>query len=246
MPFPAAVVPAPRPECPLIIHPGSPEWWHSFENTGITSITCVEMAPSFLDMCLAAFGDGVGCKACSNTSPTDGPNNITYRQFYATPIVVADLFYSNAIDIHMLGFSCCRQLKRIVLPRALSTIHSMAFAWCTSLVDITFPESLVCIGEHAFMGCKELVRVHLPENLVELGQHAFSYCKKLTTVKFGSKLKKLHLNTFLNCPSLKSLSLPPTLLCVDGLGYSGGSLYIEATAATVFHNTTVPCVITHE
>ncbi len=62
------------------------------------------------------------------------------------------------------AFSCCKKLKKIVLPSSLKTIGKESFALCSNLKEIHIPMSVQSIGSLAFYGCGTLEKITVDQN----------------------------------------------------------------------------------
>ena len=62
------------------------------------------------------------------------------------------------------AFSCCKKLRKIVLPSSLRTIGEESFALCNNLKEIHIPMSVDSIGSLAFYGCGALERITVDKN----------------------------------------------------------------------------------
>ncbi len=57
------------------------------------------------------------------------------------------------------GFTDCKNLTSVTIPKSVTAIGKCAFLDCTGLGSITIPDSVTSIGSHAFSGCSVLTAV---------------------------------------------------------------------------------------
>ena len=102
-------------------------------------------------------------------------------------------------------FDECRNLERVRIGNAVTTIGSHAFSYCTSLTSITIPDGVTTIGEGAFSFCTGLTAVTIPDSVTTIGTYAFAGCTSLTTVTFGnnSQLTTIGDGAFYECNELQ-------------------------------------------
>ena len=67
-----------------------------------------------------------------------------------------------------------RKLRKLVLPRSVTTIEKSTFQCCALLTHVTLPDTLTSIGPCAFSGCALLSHIHLPKSIVSIGHDAFA------------------------------------------------------------------------
>lgn len=79
------------------------------------------------------------------------------------------------------SFSGCTSLSQLLLNDGLTTIHNNTFSGCTSLPRVVFPETIRQIQNNAFQNCSELKSIYLP-NVEYIGYYAFDGCAKLDTI----------------------------------------------------------------
>lgn len=106
-------------------------------------------------------------------------------------------------------------------------IPLLIFADCKNLKSISFNANVQKIGDYAFSGCTALGSasngaVELPNNCTEIGCEAFSECTGMKNVTFKNALKTIGSKAFYKCTSLTGLSF--------GEGYSDLTFGDEAFA----------------
>ena len=65
------------------------------------------------------------------------------------------------------------------IPEGICTIQDYAFSCCSNLKQIILPESLQEIGYEAFEHCEELTDLYIPSAVSYIGDYAFDDCPKL-------------------------------------------------------------------
>ena len=79
-------------------------------------------------------------------------------------------------------FDGCSALKRVTLPKSVTTIADDVFQSCNALESVNLPEGLTSIGDSAFWGCKSLKKIEFPASLKNIGKQAFNMCESLEGV----------------------------------------------------------------
>lgn len=97
-------------------------------------------------------------------------------------------------------------------------IDKNAFINCSHITGIDIPEGVTTIGAAAFHGCKSLSALHFPASLTDIGASSFGECYKLSNVTFaaGSMLSTIGLNAFDACRLITSITLPTSVINIDG------------------------------
>ena len=117
---------------------------------------------------------------------------------YATYFTEYDKIGKNA-------FSCCNSLKRLTLPKDITSIEQSAFFGCTGLMSITIPSYVTSISKYAFDGCSSLTSIELPNSLTTIEESAFYGCTSLTSVTLTSNLTSIGSYAFIGCSQLKEV-----------------------------------------
>ena len=81
--------------------------------------------------------------------------------------------------------SATPKIKKIVIPKTVTTIGDYTFLNCSGLTSIDIPNSVTTIGAIAFYGLKGLTSIDIPNSVTTIGDEAFRYCDNLTEVKVG-------------------------------------------------------------
>ena len=85
-----------------------------------------------------------------------------------------------------------QNIKSYVIPSIVTSIGDSAFSWCSSLSELVIPSSVTSIGDSAFT-CSSLSELVIPSSVTSIGDWAF----------FG-------------CSSLKYISIPKSVICLNG------------------------------
>ena len=100
-------------------------------------------------------------------------------------------------------------MKKIVLPKGLTSIERWTFSGCEMLEEIILPEGITSIDNYAFDGCSRLKSIVVPENVQYIGNAAFSSCRALIQVIFTSEVPPIvGLDVFENCPGTLQILIP--------------------------------------
>jgi len=99
------------------------------------------------------------------------------------------------------SFSNKTKLKKIILPKALTSIGNMAFEYCSELENIEFPNGLTSIGNYAFLYCSKMTGdLFFPETLSTIGQWAFTCCFGIIgNISIPKSLQEIGGSAFLGC-----------------------------------------------
>lgn len=99
-------------------------------------------------------------------------------------------------------------VKRIILPRTLTTIPSYTFA--ESIIEEVYCyDALTYIRSYAFNKCSKLRQINLPECVLSIGDYAFESCTSITSIAFPSTLTSIGISGFSGCTQLGVISFAP-------------------------------------
>ena len=127
------------------------------------------------------------------------------RAFFQHPNIQEVICHDGVEKIEQLAFSCCRSLRRVIMP-GVKIIEKSAFYGCSALTYIECGK-LERIEYAAFSHCESLNSINLPSIKI-VGERAFSCDKDLTNVKFGKDLESIGYRTFFGCRSLEHITIP--------------------------------------
>lgn len=87
-----------------------------------------------------------------------------------------ETYFTEYDKIGKNAFSSCNSLKRLTLPKDITSIEQSAFFGCTGLMSITIPSYVTSISKYAFWGCSSLTSIELPNSLTTIDEAAFMKC----------------------------------------------------------------------
>ena len=64
-----------------------------------------------------------------------------------------ETYFTEYNKIGKYAFCSCNNLKRLTLPKDITSIEQSAFFGCSGLTSITIPSSVTAIGKWSFSGC---------------------------------------------------------------------------------------------
>jgi hypothetical protein len=116
-----------------------------------------------------------------------------------------ETYFTEYDKIGKNAFSSCNSLKRLTLPKDITSIEQSAFFGCTGLMSITIPSYVTSISKYAFWGCGSLTSIELPNSLTTIEESAFEGCTSLTSVTLTSNLTSIESSAFIGCSQLKEV-----------------------------------------
>ena len=119
-----------------------------------------------------------------------------------------ETYFTEYNKIGKYAFCSCNNLKRLTLPKDITSIEQSAFFGCSGLTSITIPSSVTAIGKWSFSYCSNLANVTLSSNITSIGSSAFQDCsslKNLTISKEVTSIKDIALNNSYNWLELESV-----------------------------------------
>lgn len=120
------------------------------------------------------------------------------------------------------AFFKCAGLKSVVIPDGLTDIGSGAFFGCSGLYDINIPDSVVSVGGNAFKDTSWFYAK--PAGMVYAGKVAYKYkgsADNDKTISVSSGTKGIASNAFSDCGSLKSITIPKSVIRIGEEAFSG-------------------------
>ena len=104
------------------------------------------------------------------------------------------------------AFRSCSKLKRIEIPKTVTSIATDAFSG-SGIEQIVLPPKLTRISNNAFAG-SNLEEITVPEAVKIIGRQAFYGCRQLKKVILPANLKKIDVGVFKDCINLTEINIP--------------------------------------
>ena len=134
-----------------------------------------------------------------------------------------ETYFTEYNKIGKYAFCSCNNLKRLTLPKDITSIEQSAFFGCSGLTSITIPSSVTAIGKWSFYDCSGLTSVDLPSSITKMGECVFVECKNLSSVKLPSEITAISNSAFGGCISLKNIELPAGITSIGNNAFIGCS-----------------------
>lgn len=95
-----------------------------------------------------------------------------------------DLSESTNSVMNQSMFRNCKNLKKIVFPKALRNMEQLVCGDCPNLVSAKIPEGVEYVANHTFKGCPKLQEVWIPSTVKYLYGSVFEGCTGLRKIHF--------------------------------------------------------------
>lgn len=118
-----------------------------------------------------------------------------------------ETYFTEYNKIGKYAFCSCNNLKRLTLPKDITSIEQSAFFGCSGLTSITIPSSVTAIGKWSFLFCSSLRNINLPSKISSIGDAAFIRCSNMTSLSISSNITSIGRSAFSDCKSLKNLTI---------------------------------------
>lgn len=116
-----------------------------------------------------------------------------------------ETYFTEYNKIGKYAFCTCNNLKRLTLPKDITSIEQSAFFGCSGLTSITVPSSVTAIGKWSFYDCSSLTSIELPNSTTTIDESAFQNCTSLASVTLTSNLTSIESYAFIGCSQLKDV-----------------------------------------
>ena len=116
-----------------------------------------------------------------------------------------ETYFTEYNKIGKYAFCSCNNLKRLTLPKDITSIEQSAFFGCSGLTSITIPSSVTAIGKWSFYDCSSLTSIELPNSTTTIDESAFQNCTSLASVTLTSNLTSIESHAFIGCSQLKDV-----------------------------------------
>ncbi len=163
--------------------------------TGLTIPSSVKEIGNFL------------CYKCSNLKTLvikKGLEKLSYQAFYGCR-QLSSVNLGSITDLNYLAFAYCSSLKKITIPKGVTSIKNGSFGECAGLTQVTLPDGLQEIAYQAFLNCRSLTGLTLPGKLRVIQRYAFYGCSSLKSVTLPSSLEELGDHAFPDAAKLKNM-----------------------------------------
>ncbi len=138
-------------------------------------------------------------EAYTFTDDTTGPYGV---------VLFVDERYGNAFIVDFFSKNYKKKLKRINIPKIVTSIGPNAFEDCTSLTNIIIPNTVNNIGSYAFFKCSSLSSIEIPNNVSYIGNGAFVDCTALKSITLPNSIKTIDYGTFVRCYNINEIIIP--------------------------------------
>ncbi len=162
---------------------------------------------------------------CTGLSALSLPNGLTSIGDYAFAKCDGFTVLSLPNTVTSIGshvFSACSNLANLTLSNTLQTIGTYAFEKCVKLSRIVIPDSVTTIGEYAFKETSN-IEITIKNGLLtsfaptsissSFTNPLFKDCSNYSII-ISSASSAISAYTFAYCSSLKSISIPETVLSI--------------------------------
>ncbi len=142
---------------------------------------------------------------------------------------------SNTKIISYGAFSGCENLTSVTIPSGVTGIGYEAFSSCTNLTSISIPSSVTSMGDRVFSGCTSL-NYKQDDNADYLGNDTNPYLVlvkaksvDISTCEINSKTRFIHSYAFLNRASLRSITVPNSVISIGEDTFYGCDIITSIT-----------------
>lgn len=147
------------------------------------------------------------CKVCGVSLPYD--ENFCYE--CEIKMEAFEYEYKLDSDKYILIGLKDTSITDLVIPRVFSKIREEAFSCCSNLKSVIITDSVTKIGEEAFLGCSSLKSITLADSVTEIERGLFWGCSDLENIIIPASVTKIGLLAFVECSNLKSITIPASV-----------------------------------
>jgi uncharacterized protein (TIGR02145 family) len=122
--------------------------------------------------------------------------------------------------IEQHAFSCCANLKYVMIPSGVKAIGDCAFSG-SAIRSVTIENGVAVVGEYAFGGCSNLMSVTIPGSVASTGYAMFLSCVNLTSVTMEEGVATIGELTFGDCANLASITIPSSVTFIENRAFFG-------------------------
>lgn len=198
--------------------------------TGCNNLQTVSLPPTLTEIEDEAF-------SLCGLSSVELPSSVTKigRAFRGCSLTSVKL--SEGLTSIKGAFASCSELTDIKIPNSVIEIGDRTFSHCTSLQSVSLGNKVTTIGKYAFSSCTSLTRIDLPDSVTTLGGGAFYQCQSLVNVTLSNNLTCIKAasdpwfcdGAFEGCASLRSISIPNSVIEIGPRAFKGCSLLSNVT-----------------
>lgn len=174
-----------------------------------SSLTSVIIPNSVTSISNDAFYE---CSSLASVTIGNSVTSIDYTTFWGCSNVKELVFAEGCNTVFPTYLT---SIKKVTIPKSVTTIMSSAFSDCSSLTTINIPESVTSIGDYAFYRCSSLPTIIIPNFVTKIGSYVFEYCSSLTTVTVGESVASIGNYAFAHCQSLTAISIPNSVTSIS-------------------------------
>ncbi len=140
-------------------------------------------------------------------------------------IYINDYARCNQIAENPWKESLYQEITKLIIDDRITNIGNDAFSGLTSLQEVYLPRQLDSIGSKAFFDCRQLEEIEIPEGFrnegVNIKYWAFGNCKSLKKVLSTENIRSIDKAAFRDCESLVEFEIPDTITCIKDLTFDG-------------------------
>ena len=171
------------------------------------------------------YSDGV-FSAC------DSLESLSFANFYATELTVAELFGSGVCplrelkigELNALNDGFCKGMDALesveILKLSDEKVGDYAFADCTNLRDVSLGGEIFEVGNYAFENCRKLSDFTISDDVFRIGDYAFSECTNLRLSYLPESLTEIGQFAFSGCGNVSISSIPDGVTSIGDYAFS--------------------------
>lgn len=127
-------------------------------------------------------------------------------------LLIDTLYVNNQNDFLDKSYQGYTSIKKIIIPKNITTIGANYLSSCTNLKTVKFLQNsgLTSLGNQAFASDNHLLKIYLPDKLQNIGEGVFQGCMALQKIVLPASVSTIQKKAFYNCSSLQSLKLNHT------------------------------------
>ena len=129
-------------------------------------------------------------------------------------LLIDTLYINNQNTILNKSYQNNTSIKKIIIPKNITTIGANYLRSCTNLKTVKFLQNsqLTSLGNYAFAEDNNLLKIYLPNQLTNIGEGAFQECTRLQKIVLPKTISTIQQYAFYNCANLQSLKLNHTTI----------------------------------